>query len=82
MFYLPAQVFIFHWGTVRDSDEDGNSEKTANVELPFQEESHFKKFDIQFRKGESKEDFKQAITCLKKEALFLNLIPIAFNEER
>ena len=65
----------------RDSDEEDIASKTDNVELPVQEESHFKKFNIKFRNAESKEEVKQAISSLEKEALLLDLIPIAFNEE-
>ena len=65
----------------RDSDEEVISGKTDKAELPVQEESHFKKFNIKYRNAESKEEVKQAISFLENEALLLNLIPIAFNED-
>ena len=45
--------------------------KTANVEIPFQEEMHLKKWTY----------VTKAIICLEKEALLLKLIPIAFNKD-
>ena len=65
----------------KDTDEEELSEKEGNVELPVQVDTHFKKFNIKYRKAESKEEVKQAISTLEKEALLLNLIPIAFNDE-
>ena len=65
----------------KDSDEDVDSGKTSGLELPFQENSHFKKFAIMHRFVESKEEVKRALDTLEKEALLLNLIPIAFNDE-
>ena len=65
----------------KDTDEEELSEKEGNVELPVQVDTHFKKFNINYRKAESKEEVKQAISTLEKEALLLNLIPIAFNDE-
>ena len=65
----------------RDSDEDVDSGKTSGLELPFQENVHFKKFRIMHRLVESKEDAKQVLAGLEKEALLLDLIPIAFNDE-
>ena len=65
----------------RDSDEEVISGKTDKAKLPVQEESHFKKFNIKYRNAESKEEVKQAISFLENKALFLNLIPIAFNED-
>ena len=37
--------------------------------------------NIKFRNVESKEEVKQAISSLEKEALLLDLIQIAFNED-
>ena len=51
-----------------------------NVELPL-DDSHFKKFEIKFRNNDSKEEVKKILSSLEKEALLLDLIPIAFNEE-
>ena len=45
------------------------------------EEGFLEKFEINFRKKESKEEVKEALSIIEKEALLLNLIPIAFNEE-
>ena len=39
------------------------------------------KLNFLFRKAESKEEVKTAIDSLEKDALLLDLIPIAFNEE-
>ena len=53
-----------------------------HIELPIQDSSsHFKKFDMKFRDKESKEDAKTVRTGLEKNALLLDLIPIAFNKE-
>ena len=65
----------------KDTDEEDFSEKEGNIELPVQFGSHFKKFTIRFRNAESKKEVKQAISNMEKEALLLNLIPIAFNDE-
>ena len=65
----------------RDSDEDVDSGKTSGLELPFQENVHFKKFTIMHRLVESKDEVKQVLAGLEKEALLLDLIPIAFNDE-
>jgi hypothetical protein len=65
----------------KDSDEEVVSEKIGNTELPVQRETHFEKFEINFRKKESKEEVKEALSIIEKEALLLSLIPIAFNEE-
>ena len=51
------------------------------MEIPFQVDSHFKKFAIKYRARESVEDVKLVLAKLEKESLLLNLIPIAFNEE-
>ena len=40
----------------KDSDEEGVSENVSNVELPFQEESHFKKIEIKYRDAEFDSD--------------------------
>ena len=42
----------------RDSDDDETREKTDTLEIPFQEDSHFKKFTIKYRTRESVEDVK------------------------
>ena len=63
---------IFYWSVVRqnlsdanstflsdlqnDSEEDCYTERDLNAELPFQDDSHFKKFEIRFRNKESKDD--------------------------
>ena len=65
----------------RDSDEDVDSGKTSGLELPFQENVHFKKFAIMHRLVESKDEVKQVLAGLEKEALLLDLIPVAFNDE-
>ena len=65
----------------RDSDEDADSGKTSGLELPFQENVRFKKFTIMHRLVESKDEVKQVLAGLEKEALLLDLIPIAFNDE-
>ena len=62
----------------KDSEDEVDSGNTAAL---FQKNSHFKKFSITHRFVESKEDVKQVLANLEKEALLLNLIPIAFNEE-
>ena len=41
-------------------DEEELSEKESNVELPVQVDTHFKKFNIKFRKAESKEEVLKA----------------------
>ena len=64
-----------------DSDDDRSTGRDQNVELPFQEESHFKKFEIKHRNNESKEEVKIALSNLEKDETLLNLIPIAFNED-
>jgi len=61
--------------------EEVISSKIDKAELPAQEESHFEKFNIKYRNAESKEEVKQAISFLENEALLLNLIPIACNED-
>ena len=60
-----------------DSDDDRSTGRDQNVELPFQEESHFKKFEIKHRNNESKEEVKSALSNLEKDETLLNLIPIA-----
>ena len=65
----------------RDSEDDEIREKTDTLEIPFQEDSHFKKFAIKYRSKESKEDVKLVLAKLEKETLLLNLTPIAFNDE-
>ena len=65
----------------KDSDEEGEFGNIGIAEIPVQRESHFEKFEINFRKKESKEEVKEAISIIEKEALLLSLIPIAFNEE-
>ena len=65
----------------KDSDDEVNSGNMGNVELLVQRETHFEKFEIRFRKVESKEEVKQAISVLERDALLLNLIPIAINED-
>ena len=57
-------------------DEEVDTGNTAAEELPFQENSHFKKFAIKHRFTESKEDVKTVLVNLEKEALLLNLIPL------
>ena len=54
----------------RDSDDDVDSGKTTGIELPFQENTHFKKFAIMHRLVESKEDAKQVLAGLEKELYF------------
>ena len=44
------------------------------VEIPFQEGSNFKKFEIQYRNIESTVDVKSVLSSLEKEALHLDLI--------
>jgi hypothetical protein len=51
-----------------------------NIELPL-DDSHFKKFEIRFRNNDSKDEVKKILSSLEKDALLLELIPIAFNEE-
>ena len=52
------------------------------MELPFQENSHVKKFAIKHRFTESKEDVKTVLSSLEKEDLLtVFLIPIAFNDD-
>ena len=58
-----------------------DSDKTAGVELPFQENSHFKKFEIKYRNREFIEDVKKVLASLEKDGPLLNLIPIAFNDD-
>ena len=65
----------------RDSDDDETHEKTDTLEIPFQEDSHFKKFAIKYRTRESVEDVKLVLAKLEKESLLLNLIPIAYDDE-
>ena len=48
----------------RDSDEDVDSGKTSGLELPFQENVHFKKFTIMHRLLESKDEVKQVLAGL------------------
>ena len=50
----------------RDSDDDEIREKTDTLEIPFQEDSHFKKFAIKYRTRESVEDVKLVLANLKK----------------
>ena len=52
----------------RDSAEDVVSGKTSGLELPFQENVHFKKFAIMHRFVESKEEVKRVLNILEKEA--------------
>ena len=65
----------------RDSYDHVDSGKTTGIELPFQENTHFKKFAIMHRLVESKDEVKQVLASLEKEALLLDLIPVAFNDE-
>ena len=65
----------------KDCAEEGIVEKALNVELPFQEDSHFKQFEIKFRNKKSSEDVKKVLLSLTKDSLLLDLIPIAFNKE-
>ena len=65
----------------KDSDEEVIAELNMSEELPFQEDSDFKKFAIRYRNAESMEDVKTAIAILEKDGLLLDLIPIAFNED-
>ena len=51
------------------------------VELPFQEGSNFKKFNIQHRNTESVEHVKRVLCSLEKDALLLDFIPIAFDDD-
>ena len=55
--------------------------RECNVELPVQDDTHFKQFNIRLRKVESKEEVKQGISTMEKEVLLLNLIPVALNDE-
>ena len=64
----------------RDSDEDVSG-RNEDVELPFQEQWHFGSFDVKYRNTESREEVKAALDALEKEALLLNLIPIAFDDD-
>ena len=45
----------------KDSDEEGDFGNIGIAEIPVQRESHFEKFEINFRKKESKEEVKEAI---------------------
>jgi hypothetical protein len=65
----------------RDSDDEVLSGKTDTLEIPFQVDSHFKKFAIKYRARESVEDVKLVLAKLEEESLLLKLIPIAFNDE-
>ena len=65
----------------KDSDEEGVFEKAPKVELPFQEQWHNQKFEIKYRNAESIEDVKTVLASLEKDALLLNLIPIAFKDD-
>ena len=56
-------------------------ENGLRVELPFQEGSSFKKFQIQHRNTESIEDVKRVLCSLEKDTLLLDLIPIAFDND-
>ena len=56
-------------------------ENPKNIELPFQEQWHFVKFALKHRHAESKEEIKAALDALEKDALLLNLIPIAFDDD-
>ena len=62
-------------------DEEVDSGKIEAVEIPFQENLHFKSFTIKHINTESKEDVKTVLAGLEKEAVLLNLIPIAFNDD-
>ena len=56
-----------------DSDEDRFTEKNLNIELPFQDASNFKKFEIKFRNKESKNQrmmLKRYFQTLKKTNYF------------
>ena len=37
--------------------------------LPFQDDSHFKQFEIKFRKKESKDDVEKVLSSLEKDKL-------------
>ena len=50
----------------KDTDEEELSEKESNVELPVQVDTHFKKFNIKYRKAESKEEVNPRNTRQKK----------------
>ena len=63
-----------------DSDDENATRRDQNIELPL-DDSHFKKFEIRFRNNDSKDEVKNIMSSLEKEALLLDLIPIVFNEE-
>ena len=56
-----------------DSDKDRFTAKDLNIELAFQDDSHFKKFEIKFRNKESKDDVKKILSSLEKDDFFLKL---------
>ena len=65
----------------RDSNDDINTERDVHIELLIQDiSSHFEKFDIKFRDKESKEDAKIVLSSVEKDALLLDLIPIALTK--
>ena len=51
------------------------------IEIPFQEGSNFKKFEIQYRNIESAADVKRVLSSLEKDTLLFDLIPIAFDDD-
>ena len=58
--------------------EEVISDLNLSEELPFQQDSHVKKFEITYRNTESIEDVETVLACLDKDAWLLDLIPIAF----
>ena len=50
----------------KESDEEVIDELNSSDELPFQEKSHFKKFEIRYRNTVSMEDVKQFLPVFKK----------------
>ena len=79
--YQPSRYSSFIEDLQKGSDEELIAELNMSEELPFQENSHFKNFAIKYRNAESMEDVKTVIANLEKDALLLDLIPNAFNED-
>ena len=76
---IPYSSFLADYQ--RDSDEEEQVQLGLRIELPFQQVANFKEFTIQYRNTIAVEDVKGVLSCLEKDALLLDLIPIAFDDD-
>ena len=66
----------------RDSEDEGTFLDAGDkIFFPCRVNTHFPIFVIKHRKTEAIEDVKRVLSSLEKDALLLDLIPIAFNDD-